>query len=130
VTPEFLAVDDVLDLHTLQLARYGGASGLRDPGLLASAVAQPQATFGGEFVHEDVFAMAAAYLFHIVSNHPFVDGNKRTGLITALVFLDVNGIAIEHGSNELYALTIAVAEGKLTKGVIAKELRRLARADI
>lgn len=73
--------------------------------------------------------MAAAYLFHIVSNHPFVDGNKRTGLLTALVFLDLNGIAIEHGSDELYVLTMAVAEGKLTKSAIAEELRRLAGAD-
>ncbi len=76
---EFLTLEDVLEIHALQLARYGGADGLRDPGLLESALAQPQASFGGDFVHESLFAMAAAYLFHIVSNHAFVDGNKRTG---------------------------------------------------
>jgi len=78
MSPEFLAIEDVLDIHALQLARYGGPDGLRDQGLLESALAQPQATFGGGFVHDGLFPMAAAYLFHIVSNHPFIDGNKRT----------------------------------------------------
>ena len=96
--PTFLNVDDVLDLHAAQLELYGGGAGLRDRGLLESAVAQPQTSIGGAFVHDGLFAMAAAYLFHIVSNHPFVDGNKRTGLLAALVFLDLNGIAIEHPS--------------------------------
>ncbi len=127
MTPEFLSLDDVLDLHRLQLARYGGGSGLRDQRLLESAVAQPQAGFGGESVHRDLFEMAAAYLFHIVSNHPFVDGNKRTGLLAALVFLDINGIEIDRGTPELYDLTMAVAEGSLKKAAIAEELRRIAR---
>jgi death-on-curing protein len=77
--PDFLDLGDILELHALQLARYGGAAGVRDHGLLASAVAQPP-TFNGAFVHDGLFAMGAAYLFHIVLNHPFVDGNKRTGL--------------------------------------------------
>lgn len=98
--PEFLDFEDVLELHTLQLARYGGAEGVRDQGLLESALAQPLATFDGEFVHADLFAMAAAYLFHIVRNHPFMDGNKRTGLLAALVFLDLNGISIERDSSD------------------------------
>ncbi len=94
MTPQFLIVEDVLEIHEMQLERYGGGDGLRDQGLLESAVAQPQATFGGEFVHDGLLSMAAAYLFHIVSNHPFLDGNKRAGLLAALVFLDLNGIAI------------------------------------
>ena len=89
--PEFLDTEDVLELHTLQLARYGGADGVRDRGLLESALAQAQATFDGEFVHPDLFAMAAAYLFHVVQNHPFVDGNKRTGFVVGVLFLELNG---------------------------------------
>jgi hypothetical protein len=83
--PLFLDVDDVIELHATQLAVYGGLSGLRDHGLLGSAVARPQTSFSGAFVNDGLFAMAAAYLFHIVSNHPFVDGNKRAGLLSAVV---------------------------------------------
>ncbi len=77
---DFLDADEVLDLHAAQLEVFGGGSGLRDRGLLESAVAQPQASFGGQYAHDGLFATAAAYLFHIVSNHPFIDGNKRAGL--------------------------------------------------
>ena len=128
MTPEFLDREDVLDIHALQMARYDGADGLRDPGLLESALAQPQATFAGDFVHDGLFAMAAAYLFHIVSNHPFLDGNKRTGLLSALVFLDLNGIAIERESARLYDLTMAVAEGRADKKKVAEMLARVAGA--
>ncbi len=96
--PLFLDVEDIIEIHTTQLEVYGGSAGLRDRGLLESAVAQPQTSFDGEFVHDGLFAMAAAYLFHIVSNHPFVDGNKRAGMLAAVVFLDVNGITIDHPS--------------------------------
>lgn len=126
MTPEFLDIEDVLDIHEMQLARYGGTDGLRDQGLLESALSQPQATFGGDFVHDGLFAMAAAYLFHIVSNHPFVDGNKRTGLLAALVFLDLNGIAIERESETLYNLTMAVAQGRADKEEVAATLARVA----
>lgn len=123
---EFLSVEDVLELHADQLAEFGGGSGIRDRGLLESAVAQPQATFGGELVHGDVFEVAAAYLFHIVSNHPFVDGNKRTGLLAALVFLDLNGHTMLGASEELYELTMAVAAGRATKSDAAATLRHVA----
>ncbi|MCD6498056.1 MAG: type II toxin-antitoxin system death-on-curing family toxin [Deltaproteobacteria bacterium] len=126
MSPEFLSVEDVIEIHELQLARYGGADGLRDQGLLESALAQPQTSFGGTFVHEDLFAMAAAYLFHIVRNHAFVDGNKRTGLLSALVFLDINGISIEQGSEALYDLTMEVAQGKSDKETIAATLAQVA----
>lgn len=79
---------------------FGGSDGLRDANLLASTVAQPSATFGGSLLHEDLFAMAAAYLFHIVMNHPFIDGNKRTGLAAALVFLDINGLVSHTSATE------------------------------
>jgi death-on-curing protein len=126
--PEFLDVEDVIELHATQLEVYGGSSGLRDRGLLESAVAQPQASFEGEFAHGGLFEMAAAYLFHIVSNHPFVDGNKRAGVLAAVVFLDVNGISIDHPSEALYALTMGVAEGRIEKAAVAVELERIAKA--
>jgi death on curing protein len=126
--PLFLDVDDALDIHTTQLGTYGGSAGLRDRGLLASALAQPQTSFGGQLVHDGLFAMAAAYLFHIVSNHPFVDGNKRTGMLAELVFLDVNGIDIAHASEDLYELTMGVAEGRIEKSAVAAELERIAKS--
>ncbi len=124
----FLDVDDVLEIHATQLETYGGSAGLRDRGLLESALAQPQASFGGQLVHDGLFAMAAAYLFHVVSNHPFVDGNKRTGMLAAIVFLDVNGIAIDHPSEDLYELTMGVAEGRIEKSAVAAELERIAKS--
>lgn len=92
--PEFLDVEEVIALHGRQLEEFGGSSGIRDRGLLESAVAMPAATFGGAFVHEDLFAMAAAYAFHIAENQPFVDGNKRAGLYAALAFLRMNGYRV------------------------------------
>ena len=77
--PDFLTLDEVLRIHLDQIERYGGQSGLRDLGLLESAVNMPRASFAGRHAHTDLFEQAAAYLFHIVSNHPFIDGNKRTG---------------------------------------------------
>lgn len=92
---DFLRIEDVLALHADQMELYGGEHGVRDMGLLESAVGQAQASFAGQVLHADIFEMAAAYLFHIVQNHPFIDGNKRTGLIAALVFLDLNGIELD-----------------------------------
>jgi death-on-curing protein len=124
----FLDVDEVIELHASQLELFGGGAGLRDQGLLESAVAQPQASFGGHLAHDGLFAMAAAYLFHLVSNHPFVDGNKRIGLIAALVFLDLNGVSIAHPSEALYELTMGVAEGRIDKAAVAAELERIAKS--
>ncbi len=125
---EFLNAEDVLAIHERQLRRFGGIRGVRDPGLLDSALSQPMASFGGDFLHEDVFVMAAAYLFHLVKNHPFLDGNKRTGLVAAIVFLAINGGPILPGSPELYEMTIAVAEGRLDKPAIARIFRDLTGA--
>ncbi len=126
MSPDFLTLEEVLDLHALQLARYGGGEGLRDLGLLESALAQPMATFGGEYVHSSLWEMAAAYLFHIVSNHPFIDGNKRAGLLAALVFLEINGVSLTRGSEDLYELTLSVASGSTSKAEVASTLQRLA----
>ena len=124
--PVFLDVEDVLLIHEQQLARYGGAAGVRDAALLESAVAMPRATAGGEFAHEDLFAMAAAYAFHIAQNQPFVDGNKRTGLLAALVFLELNGVVIADSGGRLYDAMMAVAERRLDKTGMAALLSDLA----
>jgi len=121
---EFLTVDVVLAMHQRQLDRFGGGEGLRDRGLLESAVAQPQASFGGTYAHDGLFAMAAAYLFHIVSNHPFVDGNKRAGLLAAQAFLDVNGVTLERDSEAFFTLTMAAARAHRRSQAIATPSRR------
>src|SRR5580698_4165138 len=102
--PLFLDLEHVLRIHAGMIERYGGAEGLRDAALLHSAAAMPQASYGGEFLHPDLFEMAAAYLFHIVQNHPFVDGNKRTGAAAAIVFLVINGIELESDEDGLVEL--------------------------
>lgn len=124
--PDFLTVEDVLLLHEEQLAEFGGGAGIRDLGALHSATAMPQATFDGRFVHGDAFFMAAAYAFHIAQGHPFLDGNKRTGLAAALVFLDLNGIEVADPEGRLYGAILAVAEGRLKKAELAALLRELA----
>jgi death-on-curing protein len=126
--PLFLDAEDVIEIHAIQLEVHGSSPGSRDRGLLESAVAQPQASFGGELGHRGLSAMAEAYLFHIVSNHPFVDGNKRAGLLAALVFLDMNGITVDHSSEALYELTMGVAEGRLQKTAVAGELERITKS--
>ena len=125
--PDFLDLDDVLDIHDRQLARFGGATGVRDQNLLESALATPRATFGGDFVHEDLFAMAAAYAFHIAQNQPFMDANKRTGLVAALAFLKINGYTVPDPSERLYEGMIAVAERRLDKEGLAAMLREMSR---
>ena len=125
--PVFLGVEDVLLIHEEQLPRYGGSPGIRDRGLLESAVAMPRATAGGEFAHEDLFAMAAAYAFHIAQNQPFIDGNKRTGLLAAIVFLDLNGITVEDPAGRLYDAMIALAERRMDKAALAHLLAELGR---
>lgn len=121
--PIFLSLDDLLESHVEQIAAYGGSDGIRDLGLLQSALAQPAATFEGDYLHADLFEMAAAYLFHIVLNHPFVDGNKRVGLEAALVFLEINGWSVEAPDDELVELVLRTAQALITKGEIAGLLR-------
>ena len=88
----FLSLDEVLEIHHQQIERYGGSHGLRDAAGLESAVATPQATFGGEFLHDSIPAMAAAHLFHMCQNHAFIDGNKRVGANAAITFLLMNDL--------------------------------------
>jgi death on curing protein len=111
----FLTHDMVLDIHQRVLDEFGGSAGLRDQGLLESAVAVPAATFGGEFLHDGVPAMAAAYLFHICKNHPFVDGNKRAALASAVQFLYLNTRILKASADEVEKLTVGVADGTVSK---------------
>jgi death-on-curing protein len=122
--PAFLTLDEVLAIHADQIRRYGGRTGLRDLGLLQSALAMPETTFEGEFLHGTVFEKAGAYLFHVARNHPFVDGNKRTALMCALVFLGLNGWRLEAKSEALYELVDGVAEGSVDKAEVAVFLRQ------
>ena len=121
--PLFLTLAEILEIHNNQLKVYGGKTGLRDLGLLRSATAQPQAGFGGEFLHEDLYTMAAAYAFHIAQNRPFIDGNKRTGLVAALVFLEMNNISIHDPKQKLLKGMLEMAEGKIDKMGLAQILR-------
>jgi death-on-curing protein len=126
-TPLFLDFEQVMRLHTSMIERYGGTEGTRDVGLLQSAVAMPQMAYGGEYLHADVFEMAAAYLYHIVQNHPFLDGNKRTGVAAAIVFLAMNDVQIEADEDGLVELTLSVACGQTGKHEIAEFYRIRAR---
>ena len=122
--PTFLSLADILEIHLDQIDRYGGDSGIRDLGLLQSGLAMPAAGVGEIYVHTDLYEMAAAYLFHMVQNHPFVDGNKRTGVVVALVFLALNGIEIDTDETTLAKMVLAVAEGAVDKAAIADFFRK------
>ena len=113
--PVFLTLDEVVEMHAEQIERYGGAHGLRDRAGLESALALPQATFGGEWLHPTIPAMAAAYLFHLCQNHAFLDGNKRIGANTALVFLYLNDWELNLSESELVNLVLGVASGVIGK---------------
>jgi len=122
--PDFLTLDEVLGIHADQIRVYGGASGLRDLDRLRSAIAMPETTFDGEYLHPSRFEMAAAYLFHLARNHPFVDGNERTALMCALVFLGLNGQRLRADPDDLYALADGVAAGAVDKAEVSVFLRR------
>ncbi len=120
----FLTLGEVLAIHQDQLRRYGGKKGIRDIHLLSSAIAMPSATFAGQFLHTNRYEMAAAYLFHLVQNHPLVDGNKRTGTVTALVFLALHGEVCNAPEEALVDMVLQVAGGKSSKADIALWLRK------
>jgi len=125
VAPLFLDLERVLQIHRSMIERYGGEEGIRDAGLLHSAVAMPQASYGGQYLHADLFEMAAAYLCHIVQNHPFLDGNKRTGAAAAVVFLAMNGVSVKAEEEGLVAITLNIASGEAGKREAADFLRSI-----
>jgi death-on-curing protein len=123
VNPIFLTLDDVLESHSEQITNYGGSPGVRDTGLLQSALAQPEAQFSGQYLHSDLFEMAAAYLYHIVQNHPFIDGNKRVGLEASLLFLEINGVELNATDDEYVDLVLRTAQSQTNKNDIASFFR-------
>jgi death-on-curing protein len=123
----FLSLDEVLAIHAHQIDRYGGSPGIRDVRLLESALAMPEATFSGEDLHPTLHEKAAAYLFHVVKNHPFVDGNKRAGLAVCLVFLALNGRRVRATDDDLVDLVLGVAKGELGKPDVAVFLKARSR---
>jgi death-on-curing protein len=123
----YLSLEQVLDLHRLQVRRFGGAAGLRDRGALEAAVARPRMTFGGEDLYPDVEAKAAALLHSLVMNHPFVDGNKRAGAHAGVLLLLSNDVEPTFGPAELVDVTLAVARGEVSAEALAIWLRQRSR---
>lgn len=124
-TPKFLSVDNVLLLHADQIDSFGGSQGVRDEGLLESALAQPQATFGGELLHPTIHDQAAAYFYHLAMNHPFIDGNKRTAFAAMDSFLRLNSYALNLTDEQAYNLVMQVAQGNMNKGELAAFLKEV-----
>lgn len=120
-----LTVDIVLEIHAEAISNFGGSLGIREEALLESAVAAPQASFGGQSVYADLIEVAAAYLFYICRNHPFVDGNKRAALGACLVFLQLNGITPTPDDESWENLTLDVAASKLDRDQTTARLRKL-----
>ena len=123
-TPLFLTLAEVIEIHAYQIGHFGGSQGIRDIDLLKSAVAMPEMSYAGIMLHKDVYEMAAAALFHIAENHPFIDGNKRTGAMAALVFLDINGIDFNASDKDFTEMVLSVASGKMQKHEIAEFLKK------
>lgn len=121
-TPKFLELDLVLAIHHDQLQSYGGEPGLRDGGLLESALSQPQASMFGQLLHSTLFEQAAAYLYYIALNHPFIDGNKRTSAACTEIFLLQNSYELTLSENEFYSLVLGVVNKEISKEELARLL--------
>ena len=119
----FLELDEVLEIHHDQIERYGGTLGIRDIRLLESALAMPRAGIAGQYFHTDLCETAAAYLFHLVMNHPFLDGNKRVGAMAAFTFLKLNGHTLNASAASFEKLVLSVASGKADKLQVATFFR-------
>jgi len=120
----FLTFAEIIEIHDYQIGHFGGGEGLRDIELLRSAIGTPSATFGGEYLHPTIIEMAAAYLYHLAENHPFVDGNKRVGAMAALIFLDLNGYEFDASDAEFTDMVLKVASGKMLKAEITLFFRQ------
>ncbi len=123
MAPVFLTLDEMVAIHRDQIERYGESHGVRNWGLLQSAVAMPMAAFGGQHLHTDLYEMAAAYLYHLVQNHPFIDGNKRVGAVATDVFLTMNDLLLTAANDDYADLVLSVARGETSKSAAAEFLR-------
>lgn len=122
-TPRFLSISQVLVIHHDQVKSFGGTDGVRDVNLLESAIAQPEATFGGELLHPTIHEQAAAYLFHLAMNHPFIDGNKRTAFAVMDTYITLNGYNLNLSEDEAYNLVIQVVQREISKEELAAFLQ-------
>lgn len=123
---KFLSLPDVTRLHLDQIKTFGGTNGIRDLNSLKSALSTPKATYDGQFLHPTIHEMASAYLFHIVKNHPFIDGNKRTGTMAMLVFLAINDYDFNAPGKDLLETVLQVAQGKVNKSELAIFIKKWA----
>ncbi len=124
---DFITLAEVIEIHKNQINLYGGQEGIRDINLLSSALALPKSTFDGDYLYKNIFEMAAAYAYHICQNHPFIDGNKRVALVTALVFLEFNGIDINDPKGLLYDAMMNISKGEVGKKQIEQIFRKLSK---
>lgn len=123
----FISVSDATTIHRRMVDEFGGDPGLRDRGLLESALAMPKAMFGGDYLHVGLPSMAAAYHYHLCANHPFMDGNKRVAVTVAEVFLRANGLQLEATDDEIVELTFGVASGTTGKPEVTDFYRERVR---
>lgn len=130
MTPVFLPIELVLYIHSDQINLYGGMHGVRDESLLDSALAQPEATYGGKFLHRDIPSMAAAYAFHISQNQPFYDGNKRAAGMCMMTFLALNNYETTATDAEYFDVIMRLAQGMITKAGLTKWIRKHSRANV
>jgi len=120
----FLTFEQVLAIHDNQIEKYGGGHGIRDLALFESAIMRPQTAFGGKDLYPSIFEKAAVLMHSLIMNHPFVDGNKRTGTVSALIFLEINRFRIAVGQNELVDVSLEVALKKTDVKGVAKWLEK------
>ncbi len=122
---KFLTVKEIIEIHDGLITAYGGLHGIRDMGLLISAIEMPKAMIFGEYLHESIYDKAAAYLFHIVCNHAFLDGNKRTGAAVTLIFLKQNEIKIKYNIPDFEEMVCKVAQSQMNKNQISEYLEKV-----
>jgi len=120
----YLSIQEVIEIHDQIIDIYGGSFGLRDLGLLASAIEMPKSKFDNKFLHPTIFDKASAYLYHICNNHPFIDGNKRTAAVSTLVFLEDNEISLKFNESKFENLIVEIAIGKINKKYISSILKK------
>ena len=118
----FVTVEEVIQIHDELVIEFGGLQGIRDMGLLISAIEMPKAMMFGEYLHDSIYDKAAAYLYHIIQNHAFYDGNKRTGSACCLIFLYQNGYENQYDMNKFEEMVCQIADGKVKKEEISKFL--------
>ena len=124
ITIHFLEIDDVIMLHKSLIMKFGGLAGLRDRNLLESALAYPQLLFSMT-MEQDIYVLAGAYCYHLIGNHPFIDGNKRIGVLAMLTFFKINNVDVHIEKDKLYDLAMNIAMSKISEDVIPKILKAI-----